>query len=349
MRTTLLFVLPLISLAGAFAQSDSGETFKAGVTVIQVPVVVRDHDGNVVSNLGKDDFQLFDNGKRQDIASFAVETPGSQAAPDRSLADPNAPSGQPAGGTGLAIPERFVGYLFDDVTIRDTGDLTRIRDAAARQIGALEPGDRAAVYTASCSVGTDFTADRTKLQETVARLQFRAVQVCRVSRMQVLQVELLKALVKKMSNLPGRRDIVFVSSGFFVGPDRSKDEADLIDAAVRAKVSINAVDVGESAAFATGNDAASRNPNSGRALNAYPSNPLVLVELAHGTGGTYVSGNDFNVSFHKLATPESHYVLGFIPNGKADGRVHQLKVKLENSHKLTVEARAEYFAQKSSE
>ena len=41
--------------------------------------MVRDRDGHVVSNLGKDDFQLFDNGKRQEIASFSVESPGQTA------------------------------------------------------------------------------------------------------------------------------------------------------------------------------------------------------------------------------------------------------------------------------
>jgi len=121
----------VIFLSGAVAQPQSGETFKAGVTVIQVPVVVRDHDGHVVSNLGKDDFQLFTDGKRQEITTFSVENPG-QAAPDRSLPDGKAPAAQPARGTGTEIPARFITYLFDDVNIRDFGDLKRIRDAAAR-------------------------------------------------------------------------------------------------------------------------------------------------------------------------------------------------------------------------
>jgi hypothetical protein len=75
----------------------------------------------------------------------------------------------------------------------------------------------------------------------------------------------------------------------------------------------------------------------------------MLVDLAHGTGGTYVTGNDFALSFRKVATPESHYLLGFVPTGKADGRFHQLKVKLENAHKLTVEARNGYYATPRSE
>ena len=75
----------------------------------------------------------------------------------------------------------------------------------------------------------------------------------------------------------------------------------------------------------------------------------MLVDLAHGTGGTYVTGNDFALNFRKLATPESHYVLGFIPDAKADGHFHQLKVKLEKAHKLNVEARNGYYAPQHSE
>src|ERR1039458_1021873 len=206
MRTALLFVLTIGSLASAAAQTESGETFKTGVTMIQVPVVVRDRGGNIWSGLGKDDFQVFDNRKLQGTHSMS----GGKAA-----------VAQSAGGTAVEIPARFVTYFFDDVTIRDTGDLTRIREAAARQLGALQPGDRAAIFTSSCRVELDFTNDRVKLQEAVGRMLLRPTPVCRVSRALTLQVVLLKAVVEKMSRLPAHRQIILVSSGFFVGPDRS--------------------------------------------------------------------------------------------------------------------------------
>jgi VWFA-related protein len=341
MRATMLLVAALGSLAAMGAQVQSGETFEAGVTMIQVPVVVRDHDGHFVGNLGKDDFQLFDNGKRQEIASFSLERTG-QMAPDRSLPDGGAPAPK-AGGTGMAIPTRFVTYFFDDLTIRDPGDLKRIRDAATEQLGGLQPGDRAAIFTSSCRVELDFTSDRQKLQEAVARMQLRPAPVCRVSQSQTLQIELLKAIVGKMANLPGRRDIILTSSGFHTGPNRPYEEPELIEAAIRAKVSINAVDTGEATDF-TGAGAASAMGSNRPPRYDNGTNPIVLVNLAHGTGGAYVTGNDFTSSFRKLATPESHYVLGFVPTGKADGRFHQLKVKLENAHKLTVEARNGYYA-----
>ncbi len=76
---------------------------------------------------------------------------------------------------------------------------------------------------------------------------------------------------------------------------------------------------------------------------------MTLTELAHGTGGTYVAaGNDFDWGFRKLATPESFYLLGFSPDGaKADGSYHELKVKLKDPRKLSVQSRGGYFAPKA--
>lgn len=147
----------------------------------------------------------------------------------------------------------------------------------------------------------------------------------------------------KMSSLPGRRDVILISSGFFIGHDRSFEETALIEVAIRGKVSIHAIDTGEMTTD-IGGEAAGGTNTSQAAQSNNPSNPEVLIDLAHGTGGTYVTGNDFKYSFRKLATPESHYVLGFVPTGKTDGKYHSLKVKLVNAHKLTVEARNGYFA-----
>ena len=191
------------------------------------------------------------------------------------------------------IPARFITYFFDDPTIRDPGDLKRIRDAAARQLGALRPDDRAAIFTASCRVELDFTNDRLKLQEAVSRLELHPVLMCRASGNQILQVKLLKTVVNK-SSLPARRDIILVSSGFVLG-QFSSQETDLIATAIHSKVSIDAVDVGESTDY-TGGGAASGMDTSRAPRYDKPTNPLVLIDLAHGTGGT-LSAQSRNVRF----------------------------------------------------
>ena len=47
-------------------------SFQSKVTDILIPVVVRDARGQPVNNLSKEDFQIFDKGKRQVITGFSV-------------------------------------------------------------------------------------------------------------------------------------------------------------------------------------------------------------------------------------------------------------------------------------
>ncbi len=59
--------------------SDASITFQSKVSLVQVPVVVRDKTGKPIGNLSKEDFQLFDKGKPQVISRFAIEKAGINA------------------------------------------------------------------------------------------------------------------------------------------------------------------------------------------------------------------------------------------------------------------------------
>ena len=251
----------------------------------------------------------------------------------------------------MDVPERYIAYFVDDVNIHGISILQRVREAATKQVNALQPGDRVAIVTSSCLLAQEFTNDRAKLLDTLSHLQLSPAPKCRVSRVQIAQIEVLKNVVKAMADLPGRRQIILISGGFWVGHDRSNEPPDLIDAAVRAKVVINALDTGAATESAGRGAANGMNPNSDNIVTPVPNGtlPLVLVELAHGTGGTYVVGNDLSVSFRQLSTPESYYVLSFVPPEKTDGKFHQLKVKLEKKGKFTIEARNGYYASERPE
>jgi len=318
------------------AQEQTNPTFQSGVTMIQVPAVVRDRDGHAVDGLKKEDFQLFDNGKPVEIAGFAVDKPGGLNAPDRSL--PGTNGGATSTAPAMDVPERFVALVFDDVAISDVPTLGRVRDAAAKEIDAMKPGDRIAIVTTSCAIAQDFTNDRAKLHEALSHMQLSPAPLCRVSRAQIEQMEVLKNVVKRLAGLPGRRVVLLISPGFWVGHDRSSEPVELIDQAAGASVVINALDTGVVGGLA-------RTIVSQPSPGAPPiTNPEVLDQLAHGTGGQYLTGNDYVVNFRKLSTPESYYLLSFVPTGKADGKFHQLKVKLAAKGKFTVEARAGYYA-----
>ena len=63
--------------------TNQGVTLRTTTTLVQVHVVARDAQGRSVAGLKKDDFEVLDNGKPQEIATFAAETAASapQAAP----------------------------------------------------------------------------------------------------------------------------------------------------------------------------------------------------------------------------------------------------------------------------
>ena len=135
----------------SWSAQDSPATFKVRVNLVLVRVVVRDNQGKVVTNLRKEDFQLFDNRKPQAITYFSTETPESQALrPAATVAanDESAVTPEEAQAAAKKLPQRFVGVLFDDVHM-SMQDTTVVRDAATRLFGALAPSDRVAMFSAS--------------------------------------------------------------------------------------------------------------------------------------------------------------------------------------------------------
>ena len=157
------------------ASHDEPTTFKVNVKLVLVRAVVRDGQGHAVGNLHQEDFQVFDKGKPQVISHFEVEQPGSLAAKARPKPKEDMSNGTPDdsssnSGPTLAVPERFVAYLFDDVHL-EFGDLARVREAAERHFSNLRPTDRAAIFTTSGRIVLDYTDDRAQLHATLLRLQ----------------------------------------------------------------------------------------------------------------------------------------------------------------------------------
>ena len=146
------------------SREETSTTFKVKVNLVEVRVVVRDAQGNAVGKLGKEDFQLTDNGKPQVITKFSME----QARAKPVTKPPN--SGTDIDDAAPGLPLRYVIFLFDDIHLK-FGDLAQVRDAVKRNLQSLQSTDRVAIFTTSGQTQLDFTDDRDKLQDTLNRLR----------------------------------------------------------------------------------------------------------------------------------------------------------------------------------
>jgi VWFA-related protein len=164
---------PVDKNAPEMATKEAPALFTTRVNLVMVPVVVRDAKGHTLGTYTKENFQLFDKGKPQEITRFTVEKSGDKAAKAAQTVD-TLPTveGEPAAPPD--IPERFVAYLFDDMHLQ-FGDLVRARDAASHQLAAMPKTDRAAIYTTSGQNQLDFTDDKDKLQAMLLLLRTRSI------------------------------------------------------------------------------------------------------------------------------------------------------------------------------
>jgi VWFA-related protein len=161
---------PIDSNAPEMVTKEVPATFQTRVNMVSVPVVVRDAKGHAIGTYTKENFQVFDKGKPQEIVRFAVEKSGDLAAKAAKTVDTI-----PDGGISSAdIPERFTAYLFDDIHLA-FGDLARARQAAGRALASMNKTDRAAIYTASGQNQVNFTDDIDKLQADLLLIKPRSL------------------------------------------------------------------------------------------------------------------------------------------------------------------------------
>lgn len=155
---------PAVSDAHANQPQTTGITLQVNVNKVLVPVVVRDQQGRSVSDLKKEDFQLFDNNKLRAISAFMVEQNGAPQGPA-------AGNAQTASTASAAPPQHFIVLLFDDLHLSFV-DLENAKKAGEKTLdGLLEGSSQVAVLSLSGKVASGLTHDRAKLREAILSLK----------------------------------------------------------------------------------------------------------------------------------------------------------------------------------
>jgi VWFA-related protein len=130
--------------------------------------VVRDSKGQLVRDLKREDFQLYDQGKLQVITTFGVETPETRKKRVEALLKTQQDAAETAG-EKVALPERFVALVFDDIHLK-MEDAANVRLSAKKLVDGMTPTDRIGIFTTSEQVGLEYTNDKAALEKTLEQI-----------------------------------------------------------------------------------------------------------------------------------------------------------------------------------
>jgi VWFA-related protein len=152
--------------------------FSARVDLITTDVIVRDNSGQFVADLSKDDFQVFEDGVRQEIMSvqlihggrtYNLQAPPPPPPQEGIILPPSRPKNDAAG--------RIFLFFVDDLHM-DFRDTPRIRQLFKKMSTILlHEGDMfGVVSTGTSSISIDMTYDRKRMDEAINKISGSALK-----------------------------------------------------------------------------------------------------------------------------------------------------------------------------
>ena len=320
-----LVILSLTALGLTVAAQDPPQqppTFRSGANTVAVYTTVTDSDGRLITDLTQDDFEIYDNGKLQQISLFASETQ----------------------------PITVVMMLDRSGSMKANAKL--VEYAAEAFVGKLNEGDKARIGSFSTRIHVEpegFTTDRLEL-----------VRIIR-SKLQPPEGptplwNALNVAMRELSSQDGRRVVLLFTDGMdepmnFAGKNVSFP--DVVDRATREDVMVYAIGMEGLMPYGGMNRAPLPNERFGGALYRGPRTQRPdpgLQKVAQETGGGYfeLDNTDNLPSTFARVAEELHqqYAIGFEPT-KLDGKSHKLEVKLKKRG-MKARARKSYIAARTT-
>lgn len=408
----LLGALLLALVAGAAAQErqEPGRTeppaerpaIRAVARLVEISVVAQDRNGRPVTDLTAADFVVREDGKKQEIAFFQRETLRVAAAaeplPAGVVTNRLERQGAPAG---------VVTVILLDGLNTELADQNYAREQVLHLLEQLRPEDRVALYAFSRTIRVlhDFTADASALVAAVERYRSRAggeldasrvdddllgfftpdagvsewIRNAQERRAQAYAADrarvtagVMESIANHLARIPGRKNLVWVSSGFpfNLGEylDRSqaaliRPQANLEPVVERAARALNDANVAVypvdargliapfDPALQGGRPLPSRRQLIGPGTGGSPAFDLSptqdsMERLAQLTGGrAFVGTNELSRAIRE-AIDESAvtYTLAYYPtHGRWDGKFRHLRVEVTRPG-VRVRYRRGYYA-----
>jgi Ca-activated chloride channel homolog len=305
------FVLVAAALVGlgAAAGAQQQPVFRTGIDTVAIYASVFDRYGEIITDLAKPDFKVFDEGKPQDLTVFI--------------------NGQ----------QPITAVVLIDTSASMTPLLHLARAAAEQFVIRLQPGDRARVgsFNDKIDLSPEFTSDRDVL--------LRSLRDLPIGHTTVLW-DAVDQTMTSLKSLGGRRVILLLTDGLDTQSRKRSDEMlaraqaeELMLYAVQFRPRVVQPDIemplSQGLKAMLSNDAR---------RERFPTD--TLRRLAVQTGGGHfllTERDDVNSTFTRVASElHQQYVLGFSLQ-KFDGKPHAIDV-LINRPGMFVRARKSYLA-----
>ncbi|HWX93778.1 MAG TPA: VWA domain-containing protein [Terriglobales bacterium] len=213
---------------------------KAETRLVLVDTIVTDKKGKYVTDLTTNNFKVWEDDKEQAIKSFSYEADPASTNPDQ---------------------KHYLVLFFDNSTM-EMGDQARARDAAARFIAANAGPNRLMAiveFTGIVRIAQNFTADADRLKKVVAQVKFSSVDNSAPVEVASLGMPslssaaadfgsrsvllALRSMAKSLASVPGRKSLVFLTSGFPATLENMSELTATVDSCNKANVAVYPIDV----------------------------------------------------------------------------------------------------------
>ncbi len=239
----LILVSGLLILAGlapqtrAQAPAPPPTTIKTETRLVLVDIVVT-KKGQYVDDLELKNFKVWEDNKEQQLKTFSFG------------ADPNSPAGQ----------KRYIVLFFDNSTM-SMGEQAQARQAAAHFIESNAGPDRLIAvvnFTGALQVAQNFTDDIDRLKQVVSGIKVSAVApgaeraslgrggprlgggIADFGARSMLLA--LRGMAKNLADVPGRKSLILLTSGFPLTNEGRSEANAAIDACNKSNVAIYPID-----------------------------------------------------------------------------------------------------------
>ncbi len=184
--TTLVFLF-LCALTG-FSQTptptpntaEDNDVVKISTTLVQVDVSVTDRKGNVIRDLKPTDFEIYENGKKQDVTNFSFVSTGVQSKQTAVKTKANDKTAIPLPPATPIRPEqvrRTIALVVDDLTLSFESTYYVKRTLKKFVDEQMQDGDLVAIIRSGGGIGAlqQFSSDKRQLYAAIEKVRWNAL------------------------------------------------------------------------------------------------------------------------------------------------------------------------------